>query len=234
MKQQVSRAAIAFVAVACTAALHAQLTVPPPGSTLPVFLDNTLDAKNTHPGEPVRASLAQRVPLPGGGFLPDKAKLTGTILSVDDKTLTVRFNALSVGAQTAPIRVKLLAAADWLDVEHTHDNLGSSDRGAGNPTQWTTEQIGGDEVYPANTIAKVYNTATEPVGRADGTGVYGAPLQPGGLERAMGPFSTTAAGLYDLPGLALGPQTSSAITLQLTDAKWKLHTHSGLLLEVVP
>ncbi len=225
-------AVLLAVAVPCTA--PAQAAAPPPGSTLPVFLDESLNASNAHAGEAIRASLTQRVPLPGGAYLSDKAKLRGTVIAVNAQTLVLRFDTLTLGEEAAPVRVKLLAAADWLDVEHTHDNLGSPDRGAGNPSQWTTEQIGGDEVYRANSIAKVYNRVSEPVGRADGTGVYGAPLQPGGLERAMGPFSTTSTGLYDLPGLSFGPQTPGAVTFGLTDGKWKLHSHSGLLLEVVP
>ncbi len=225
---------VAVLLLACgPAGLHAQLALPP-GSTLPVFLDGALDAKNAHAGTAVRAKLAQRVPLPDGAFLPDKAKLSGTVVTANAQTLVLRFDTLMLGEQSAPIRVKLLAAADWLDVERTHDNLGSADRGAGNPTQWTTEQVGGDEVYRANSFATVYNKVSEPVGRADGTGVYGAPLSPGGLERAMGPFSTTSAGLYDLPGMQFVPQSADALRFGITDAKWKLHSHTGLLLQVVP
>ncbi len=213
---------------------HAQLAAPPLGATLPVTLDETLDAKTARPGEPIHAGLIQRVPLPGGAFLPDKAKLTGTVVAVDAKTLTLRFDTLSLDGHSAPIHLRLLAAAFWREVDHTKDPLGAPDRGTSNPTQWTTEQLGGDEVYRANGVGKVYNRVSEPVGHADGRGVYGFAPQPGGAERAMGPFSTTSAGLYGLEGLAFGAQVAGAATFTLTAPSWKLHTHDALLLEVTP
>ncbi len=132
-----------------------------------------------------------------------------------------------------PLHVKLLAAADWLDVERTKTPLGGPDRGTANPAQWTTMQIGRDEVYLANARGTVYDQYSRPVGRADGTGVYAPPLSPGGPERAMGPFSTTASGLYDLPGLTL-VLDEKAITLRIDEPKWQLHAHDAFLLEVVP
>ncbi len=216
------------------AASHAQPAVPPPGTTLPVALEETLDARTAKPGEPIHAGLIQRVPLPGGGFLPAKAKLTGSVVAVDARTLTLRFDALTLDGQSAPVRVRLLAAAFWREADRTKDPLGAPDRGTSNPSQWTTEQLGGDEVYRANGVGKVYNRVSEPVGHADGVGVYGFALKPGGPERAMGPFSTTSAGLYGLDGLAFGTQTPAAAAFTLTGPGWKLHAHDALLFEITP
>ncbi len=215
------------------AASHAvrALAPLPPGITLPVKLRQTLDARHASPGTPVTATLIQRVPLPDGDYLPGSAELLGTVLRGDGGTLELQFATLRLREAAEPVRLELLAAANWLDVIATHDPLGGSG-GHGSSSDWTTMQVGRDEIYYGGWAGPVYNQYSEPVGRADGTGVYAAPAAPGGLERAMGPFSTTSAGLYDLPGLALDPGRAGTVVLQTTSPGWKLRAGTALLLQV--
>jgi hypothetical protein len=215
--------------------LSAQKLVPlPQGATLPVLLDKGLDAHDVKIGEPIiTASLAQRVPLPDGTYLPKKAKLIGKVVSYDGRTLALRFNQLKLRNESAPIQVKLVAAAHWLDVERAQEPLGATDRSLTNPGNWTTMQIGRDEVYRSGWQGTVYDQYSQPVGHADAHGVYAAPNR-AGLTRAMGPFSTTSSGLYDLPGIEIiSPGgDGNPIVFGLSSPKWQLHGQTVLLFEV--
>lgn len=204
----------------------------PVGATVPVLLERGLDARHAHTGQAVTARLSQRVPLGDGRYLPSSAELVGSVVSVNATTLTLAFTQVRLHGATEPVRVKLLAAADRFDVQQTHDPLGGA--ASRSTSDWTTEQIGGDEIYGVNVATKVYDRYSQLVGRADGTGVYAPPLTPGLPERAMGPFSTTANGLYDLQGLAIAsPGGNGPIVFRLADVNWKLRSGSALLLQVV-
>jgi hypothetical protein len=207
----------------------------PPGITLPVSLDRTLDQKHLHQGESIVASLYQRVPLAHGVYLSKKAKLLGTAVSSDGKTLELRWTEVRLGHQSVPIAVKLLAAAQWMDVAGTNVPLGGTDRGTSSPADWTTMQIGGDEVYRSGGSGAVYNHFSDRVGDADLFGVYAAPQSAGALPRAMGPFSTTSAGLYDLQWMVLASPGGAGhpIVFGLENHRWQLHAADALLLEVV-
>ncbi|HEY1966006.1 MAG TPA: hypothetical protein VGG59_13790 [Acidobacteriaceae bacterium] len=222
-------------AFCCAAALGAspeKLTPLPEGITLPVLLTRSLDARHVRVGEPVVAELAQRVPLADGGWLPQKAKVIGTVVACDNTSLTLRFDRLRLGEQEEPVDVTLLAAAHWFDVHQSKIPLAAPDRATSNPNDWTTRQIGGDEVYRSGGWGKVYDRYSEPVGHADPNGVYGPPIVVGGPARAMGPFSTTATGVYDLPGIEIGSGGGKGrpIVLRLTSRKWQLHSVTAFLL----
>jgi hypothetical protein len=51
--------------------------------------------------------------------------------------------------------------------------------------------------------------------------------------RAMGPFSTTAKGIDDLPGVVIDAAGGQPIVLGLSNPKWQIDSGTGLLLEVV-
>lgn len=223
--------AVGAVLSASTSAGKAVLAPVPAGSTLPATLERSLDATHVYVGATVVARLAQRVPLADGGYLSSSAEVVGSITAVSPTALSLLFTTVRWHGATEPVRVKLLAAASWLDVIETHTPLGSA---AHSTSDWTTVQIGGDEVYGVNVATKVYDRYSQPVGRADGTGVYAMPLAPDGPERAMGPFSTTAAGIYDLDGFSIGPVSNGGpVVFKLADPHWKLHAGTGLLFEVV-
>ena len=204
----------------------------PPGSTLPVRVEHTLNAKHAQPGKVVKARLIQRVPLADGRYLPTGTELVGSVTTLSAAQLGITWSELRLHTAAEPVRVKLVAAADSFDVEQTRIPLGGPTKST---SDWTTEQIGGDEIYGINVPAKVYDRYSQPVGRADGTGVYAPPLAPGLPERAMGPFSTTAAGLYDMPELTVmsAGDGSSPMLLGLAGSTWRLRANSALLLQVV-
>jgi hypothetical protein len=206
----------------------------PAGVMLPVSLKQRLDARHVRVGQQVTARLMQRVPLADSSYLPSKAKVTGTVVAYDTSSLTLRFDRLSLKDQQVPIHVKLVAAGHWLDVEETERPLGATDRSLGNPANWTTKQIGGDEVYHSGGgSGPVYDQYSERVGHVDAFGVYAPARTPGAAALAMGPFSTTSRGLYDLPGMEIASPggSESPIVLQLTSPKWQLHGQTALLLE---
>lgn len=205
----------------------------PAGSTLPVRVEHTLDQEHMRLGEEVKVQLLQRVPLGDKRYLPAGAELVGFVTTATPQQLAITWNELRLHAAAEPVHVRLMAAADSFDVEQTRLPLGGPTRST---SEWTTRQVGGDEVYGINVPAIVYDQYSRPVARADGTGVYAPPLAPGLPERALGPFSTTAAGLYDLPGLTLashGGEGSAPMVLQLAGDRWRLRANSALLLEVV-
>lgn len=207
----------------------------PPGVTLPVILDKTLDLKHFHQGEIIVASLYQRIPLAGGFYIPQGAKLLGTAVASDGKTLELTWTRIKLGHQSTSIAVKLLAAAHWTDVADTKLPLAGPDRATSNPADWTTMQIGRDEVYRSGGSGTVYNQYSEPVGKADLYGVYAAPKSPSAPPLAMGPFSTTSAGLYDMRSMAIGSAGGPGrpIVFRLEDDRWQLHAADALLLETV-
>jgi hypothetical protein len=225
--------AVMAVCFAAARGASAEKLMPlPEGTTLPVLLARGLDARHVRAGEPLRARLAQRVPLGHGLYLPQKAEITGTVVAYDGASLTLRFDRLRLGEQEQPIDVRLQAAAHWLDVYNSELPEGATDRGTTNPADWTTKQIGGDAVYRSAGSGKVYDQYSQPVGYADLYGVYQPPAVKGGVARAMGPFSTTSTGIYDLPEIeiASGGGEGKPIVLRLNSRKWQLHDKTALLL----
>jgi hypothetical protein len=207
----------------------------PAGVTLPVSLEQRLDARHVRTGQQITARLMQRVPLADGSYLSSKARVMGTVVSYDTQSLTLRFDRVRLGDQQEPIHVQLLAAGHWLDVERTQEPLAPPDRSLANPMNWTTRQIGGDEVYRSGGTTVVYDQYSQPVGHADPLGVYAPARIPGAPPLAMGPFSTTVRGLYDLPGVEIASPggAESPIVLRLTSPKWQLHGQTALLLETI-
>jgi hypothetical protein len=220
----------------CLAAREvAKLEPLPPGVTLPVSLEQRLDARHVRVGEQITAGLTQRVPLANGSYLSPKAKVKGTVVAYYTASLTLSFDRLCLKDQWVPIQVTLVAAGHWLDVERTERPLDLSDRSLSNPMNWTTKQIGGDEVYHSGGTTQVYDQYSQPVGHADRFGVYAPARTPGAPPLAMGPFSTTARGLYDLLGVEIASPggTETPIVLRLTSPKWQLHGQTALLLKTV-
>jgi hypothetical protein len=208
---------------------------PPAGATLPVILDTSLKAQHLTQGQVVVAQLSQRVPLSGRTYLPAKAKIVGHIVGVSPSSLSILFTELRWKGQTVPIHVRLLAAASYFNVFQTRLPVGGIDRSTSSPAEWTTRQVGGDEIYLSAGSGKVYNRYSEPVGYANFNGVYADPVSENALPRAMGPFSTTATGLHGLSSFSIASPggRDAPITLAVNDPKWKIASGAALLLEVV-
>jgi hypothetical protein len=234
------RCLIGFLALSvalpvCAAPAAKELAPPPPGATLPVVLNQTLKPGRLQPGQPVTADLWQTVPVSNQTSLPKGTKLAGHVVSVSDSSVSILFDHLRWKARTLPVHVRLIAAAAPNNVYDTRLPLGGTDRGTSSPADWTTRQIGGDEVYLSAGSGKVYDQYSQPVGFADFSGVYASPSAPGELPRAVGPFSTTATGLHGLREFSIvsSGDATTPITLAASKPNWQLGNGSAILLEVL-
>jgi hypothetical protein len=234
------RCLIAFLALSVALPVYAapaakELASPPPGATLPVVLNKTLKPGSLQPGQPVTAELWQTVPVSNQINLPKGTKLDGHVVSVSNSSVSIFFDQLRWKDRTLPVRVRLIAAAAPNNVYDTRLPLGATDRGTSNPGNWTTRQIGGDEVYLSAGSGKVYDQYSQPVGFADFSGVYASPSSPGGLPRAVGPFSTTVTGLHGFREFSIvsSGDANTPITLAASKPDWQIGNGSALLLEVV-
>jgi hypothetical protein len=212
-----------------------ELAPPRPGATLPVVINRTLNAHNLRPGQPISAHLIQIVAVAPDVYLPKGAKLNGHIVNVSDSSIGILFDQLSWKGRSIPVHVRLVAAAGMMNVCDTDVPLAGPDRGTANRNDWTTRQVGGDELFLQGGSGKVYDQYSQPVGYANYTGVYANPSAPGELPRAVGPFSTTATGLHGLPELTIASEggADSPITLAASKPGWQIRSGSALLLEVV-
>jgi hypothetical protein len=213
-----------------------QLISPPAGTTLPVSITRTLKAHNLQPGQPITAVLMQTVPVRAHIKLPRATKLDGHIVNVNNSSISLLFNQLRWKKDILPVHVRLVAAAAPSNIYDTKLPLGSTDRATSSPADWTTRQIGGDEIYLSAGSGKVYDQYSQPVGYADFSGVYANPAAPGDLPRAMGPFSTTATGLHGFREFSIisSGGADSPITLVANKPNWEIGKGSALLLEVIP
>jgi hypothetical protein len=210
-------------------------TAPPPGQTLPIVLHTALQSGKVRPGQPVTAELMQRVPVDHGGYLPRQVTVVGKVLNCTPTSVSILFDQLRWKGQTIPIHLALVSAASLNSVFQTIMPVGGIDRGTSSPADWTTRQIGGDEVYRSAGSGTVYDQYSQPVGFADLHGVYKT-ASSGDLPRAMGPFSTTAEGLHGMTGFTLvsagGP--GAPFTFGTGMPKWKIQGGSALLMKVMP
>ena len=185
------------------------LTPLPAGLTLPVYLLHGLKAGSTKVGAEIAGATTEPVPLSRTRYLPQGARVMGVVVTSkgEDRRagvpamLVIRFEKLSYRGKTVTIRTRVLAVANAADVSETFASSNDgSDRGNASPANWTTRQIGGDEVYREGWEGPVENGRMQKVGFADFHGVYAnAPAGATGtraLPRAVGVFSVDAKGLY--------------------------------------
>lgn len=225
--------AIATMLPICSIAQAASLSAPPPGSTLPILIGKSWKAKDLRPGETITAKLIQRVAVAPNTYLPNETEIAGHVVTANPTTISILFTGLRWKTEMVPIHVRLVAAASAFNEEQTKAPVGGT-RGTDSSADWTTRQIGGDEVYRSDSAGKVYDQAKKSVGFANLMGVYANPKTPGGLPRAIGPFSTNAKGLYGFPHLTLvsAGDNGTPIVLQATDSDGEVPSGSTLLLEV--
>lgn len=224
-----------------------QLTTLPAGVTLPVLLGRTLRAGTSKVGTDVTARTTQRVPVGPDTYLPRGAQLTGTVTRSEAGTdgrpavLGLRFTELRLHNQQGgqPIVIAALALANMTDVQATAAPVaGFADTINPSASNWTTEQVGGDEVYRSDWTGPVCNNVMRRVGFADFAGIYSLPGEPlGGVAlpfaRALGVFSSAANGAY---GLGDGATVSSAggeILVRSPERHLTLYGEDHLLLETV-
>lgn len=217
----------------------------PAGLTLPVYLLHGIKAGSAKVGAEVEAVTTEAVPLSTASYLPQGARLVGRVVEsrAGDKRagvpamLGIEFQTLRYRGMSVPVRTRVLAVANAADVSETFASSNDgSDRGNASPANWTTRQIGGDEVYREGWEGPVENGRMQKVGFADFRGVYAnAPAGATGasaLPRAVGVFSVDARGLYGFERSAA--LTSAGGVARLT-SRGSLVVRGGdaLLLEVM-
>jgi hypothetical protein len=217
------------------------------GVTLPVQMGRTLRAGKTKAGVVFEVKTTQRVPVSSDAFLKHGARIRGEVVASDagDGTaahpsrLTIRFTQVSYQGRTVPLQVSAVAMANLMAVNDTFLSMqGGADRGNTSPASWTTRQVGGDVVARSGWVGEVVGSATRTVGSADYFGVYSLPVKLQGTDgvtvpRAMGVFSTTAAGLYGYdPGDRL-ESSGGLITITNPERQVVIRNGDNLLLEVV-
>jgi hypothetical protein len=227
-----------------------QLDIPP-GMILPVRLNHSLSSKHASPGQIVTGRIMQDVPLLNNEKIPEGAKLSGTIISVEragngtNGKISFRFDFLDFHHRKFPIVANLRALAGFMEV--LSGQTPEFSPGFGTPYVWaTTRQIGGDEVFGVG--GPVTNQNSETVGK----GVYGGVLvhvraQPetpcrGALDsadklQALWVFSSDACGVYGIHGVEIAhagrTNPVGQITLVADREDLLIRASSGMLLRVI-
>jgi hypothetical protein len=227
-----------------SAAMMAQGAVPA-GTILPVSLDKGLNVSKVHPGHEIRAKVMQDVP---GTTIRRGAEVLGHVVEANSSgngpaRLEIRFDSVRMRGQSIPIRTNLRAVASFVEVQQAQVPEEEASRGL-NPQTWTTEQIGGEQVYRGGgPVATGITTVGEPTPY----GVLGMPRIQTGLgcrgvvsdanqPQAMWLFSTDACGVYGYANIRIehAGRTDPAGTIVLVadNGRLKLQSGSGMLLRV--
>lgn len=214
----------------------------PPGTLLPVILNHGLNPQKLRAGQTVRARLMQSVP---ETRVHRGAQVVGRVVSVSGPgapaRLGLRFEAVESRGQRIPIRADLRAIASPFEVLQARVPEEMSSRGL-TPETWTTQQIGGDQVYRGGgPVAEGETVVGKPV-------AYGVEAQPrtepgqpcrgaafdNNRPQALGYFSVNACGVYGFPNLTVEHAGRDTGTIVLASNKGKLNLGGGtaLLLRV--
>jgi hypothetical protein len=224
------------------------LAAVPAGIYLPVQLGHTLTAGKVPVGAGIIAKTTQPIPLGDRSEIAKGARLFGEILAsakgdgtpAQPAILQFRFTRLEDQQRTIPVRLKAVAIANFTDVADAGTPiLNSVSRGNSGPANWTTRQVGGDEVFRQLWVGGLYDTSMRLVGSADEHGVYTLPqpLEDNGsrpLPRALGVFSASAAGLYGFGDGCTLRSDDGTITVTRVGKTVKVRNGDDLLLETIP
>ena len=223
-----------------------ELQVLPRGVTLPVRLGRLLRAGKVQVGTPIVVKTTQRVPVSADTYLKAGAEVDGEVVASiagngsasTPATLSIRFTRLRYGKQSIAIRTKAIAIANFMEVINTRMPIdGGPDMGVVSEANWTTEQIGGDSIMRTGWVGAVVGKGLGKVGTADYYGVYSLPeASPNdgpSFPRALGVFSTTAAGLYGFDSGCVLRSADGTITLTSPGKSVELRNGDNLLLEVI-
>jgi hypothetical protein len=186
----------------------------PPGTTLPVELNSTLDARHVRPGQKITGILRQDVVLPDGNKIPERTQVAGHVISATTassglpSTLTIAFDQVLLKGRPVAVTTHLRALASMNDVFEAKMPTNSWDDYGTSPSDWNTIQVGGAGVYRGN--GQVVSDG-EVVGRSTDYGAVTAKLtvQRGSAchsderEQALWIFSPWACGVYGINDLKI-------------------------------
>lgn len=213
----------------------------PAGTTLPIMLNSTLNAKNGKPGQKIDGKLMQEVRLANDIVIKKGSRVSGQVISVQKPSrISVRFDSLQDEHQAIPLNVSLRAFAASESVFQAGLPAGGGSSEASD--EWVTQQIGGEYVFRGRGYV---SSDQGKIGRWDGSGVWGK-LQIGdncidtdtnGEEQALWIFSTTACGAYGYEKMEIAHDGSADPFGQITlasDKEMLVRGGSGWLLLVNP
>ena len=223
------------------------LTIPP-GTIIPIRL-GSLSSEKSKPGDAIKARIMQDVPLGNGSKLRAGAKVFGRIIAVTPSTmatkatLTLKFDTVVQGKDSAPVLTNLRAMASTLEVEFAQTP--TTGPGESDVYDWLpTVQVGGEVVYGKG--GEVYR-GDRVVGRATYDGVL-AQVNPNEDANCRGPidgndrpqafwvFSSDACGAYGFPYVTIGHEGRTdprgEIVLVSEHGPVKIRSGSGMLLRV--
>src|SRR5580704_11753900 len=128
----------------------------PPGTTLPVELNSTLNARHLRPGQKITGTLKQDVALPDGSKIPERTQIAGHVISATPassgsrSTLTIAFDQVLLKGRPFAVTTHLRALASVNDVFEAKMPTNSWDDYGTSPSDWNTIQVGGAGVYRGN------------------------------------------------------------------------------------
>jgi hypothetical protein len=220
----------------------------PPGTTLPVMLSSTLDARKSKPDEEISARIMQDVPLLHGGHIPAGARVIGRVVETGAPTgsagsyVTLIFDRVETKGSVVPVVTGLRAIASLVAVRDAQLPSRTPTRSE-SPSSWTTVQVGDDVVYRGG--GHVMH-GDEIVGEPVDLGVLGKLTcgprcecvdEEADRGVALWIFSTSACGAYGFDGLkivnAKSGDSAGQITLR-SENNVQVRSGSGLLLLVEP
>lgn len=176
----------------------------PVGTSLPVQVTSSLNAKNAKPGQKIDGKLMQEVQL-GEARIKSGSHVTGHVISAtkpgaSGSRVTLQFDGLQNGDQKIALHVGVRALASSQSVFNAGLPVDTTST-AESSQEWVTQQVGGDYVFRG----RGYVSSNEgKVGIWSGAGVWAKLPEVGDCpagdssnpQQALWIFSTTACGAY--------------------------------------
>jgi hypothetical protein len=213
-------------------------SIVPAGTVLPLQLATGLKAGKIKPGQEIRAQIMQNIP---GTQIHRGSRVLGHVLNVTPTRLEFRFDTLLANGQRISLITDLRALASMVEVGEAQDPNSGPDRGI-SPVDYTTSQIGGEQVYRAGgPVARGVTTVGEPtpygvLGKLNSNPPCRAAIAGNDHPQALWLFSTDACGVYGYSGLVIehAGRTNPVgnIALVAKSGKLNIMSGSGVLLRV--
>jgi hypothetical protein len=221
----------------------------PPGTILPVRLNNSISSKTAKAGQTFTMRVMQNVPLPDRGRLRAGARVMGHIVDVSAPSsgsgarIALKIDSVTASRRTIPIRASLRAIASLMDVADAEVPVEGSDRGTP-PSAYTTIQVGGDVVYRGGGHVERYGVIVgEPVPdgvlvqvSANPEGQCRGDVEGNSWPQALWIFSGDACGVYGYNGVEIvdagRTDPDSTVTIAAHHGQFEIRSGSGMLLRV--
>lgn len=214
----------------------------PAGTLLPVALGHGINAGKLRAGDQINAKVMQSIP---GTPVRRGSRVVGRVVAVSSGSngpakVAIRFDAVRSQGRVIPVSTDLRAVASPMEVQMAQVPEDMSSRGL-TPETWTTQQIGGDQVYRGGgpvargktTLGKPVPYGVEAVPQPSANGpCRGA--QGNGQPQALWLFSANACGVYGFGNLRIerAGRCTGSIVLSSNGGNLKIGGGSALLLHV--